>query len=221
MKIKIEGGISVVFHKDLLMNAKIVAILRGVDVNKVHPLVETLYDAGVKAIEMTLNSDGALEKIAELARLYDGKALIGAGTVTTSEEAQAAIEAGAEFIVSPILSKGVIEVTKEYGKLSVPAAFTPTEVFEANRLGADLIKLFPANVVGPSYIKDLHGPFNHINVMATGGINLDNVADYFQNGAHSVGLGTSLTNKKLIENNDWDGIRRVVEQYMERINANQ
>jgi len=130
------------FYKKLLMDAKVVAILRGIDVEKINPLVETLYESGIDVIEITLNSDGALEKIAELAQHYEGKALIGAGTVTTGDEAKVAIEAGAEFIVSPILSKEVIEVTKQYGKLSVPAAFTPTEVFEAHQLGADLIKLF-------------------------------------------------------------------------------
>lgn len=206
------------FHHDLLMNEKIVAILRGVDFDKVQPLVATLYDAGVKVIEITLNSDGALEQIGALARIYEGRVLIGAGTVTTADEAKAAIGVGAEFIVSPILSKEVIEVTKASGKLSVPAAFTPTEVFEAERLGADLIKLFPANAVGPSYIKDLQGPFHDVKVMATGGINLDNVADYFTCGTHSVGLGTSLTNKQLIDHCDWDGIRHVVGKYMEEIN---
>src|SRR5699024_10795772 len=135
-------------------------------------------------IEITLNSDGALEKIAELAQHYEGKALIGAGTVTTGDEAKVAIEAGAEFVVSPILSKEVIEVTKQYGKLSVPAAFTPTEVFEAHQLGADLIKLFPASALAPSFIKDLHGPFKDINIMATGGIHLDNIANYFSNQVH-------------------------------------
>lgn len=199
------------------MDAKIVAILRGIDVEKVNPLVETLYEAGIDAIEITLNSDGALEKIAELAERYEGKALIGAGTVTTGEEAKAAIEAGAEFIVSPILSKEVIEVTKQYGKLSVPAAFTPTEVFEAHQLGADIIKLFPASALAPSFIKDLHGPFNDIKIMATGGIHLDNIADYFANKVHAVGLGTSLLDKTMIANDDWDGIRGLVGEYMERI----
>lgn len=205
------------FYKKVLMDAKIVAILRGIDVDKINPLVATLYDSGIDAIEITLNSDGALEKIAELAVQYEGKALIGAGTVMTGEEARAAIEAGAEFIVSPILSKEVIDVTKQFGKLSVPAAFTPTEVFEAHRLGADIIKLFPASALAPSFIKDLHGPFNDINIMATGGIHLNNIAEYFANKVHSVGLGTSLLDKTMIANENWDGISRLVKEYMHKI----
>ena len=202
-----------------MLNERIVAILRGVDPLKLPKLVEVLYESGVGAIEVTLNSPGALDSIEELAAKFAGKAYIGAGTVTTAEEAEAAMDAGASFIVSPILSEAVIRVTKERGCWSVPAAFTPTEVFEAVRLGADLVKLFPASAVGPDYIKALRGPFGPVPMMATGGVGLDNVADYFTAGAVSVGLGSSLTAGDAAERDDWEAVRAVVASYFEKINA--
>src|SRR5699024_4228571 len=200
-----------------MLNEKIVAILRGVDPVKLPKLVEVLYESGVGAIEVTLNSPGALASIKELADAFGDRAYIGAGTVTTAEEAEAAIDAGASFIVSPIMSEAVIRATKERGCLSVPAAFTPTEVFEAVRLGADLVKLFPASAVGPDYIKALRGPFGRVPIMATGGVGLDNVADYFAAGAVSVGLGSSLTAGDAVERGDWDAVRMIVATYFEKI----
>lgn len=201
----------------MLLDEKIVAILRGVDPGKLPKLVSVLYESGIKAIEVTLNSPGALDSIAELAEEYEGRALIGAGTVTTAEEAEAALDAGAQFIVSPILSEAVIQKTKERGAFSVPAAFTPTEVFQAMEFGADLVKLFPASAVGPDYIKALQGPFVQLPIMVTGGVTLDNIGTYFAAGVTSVGLGSSLTAGDALAKGDWDKVRSVIKEYESKV----
>lgn len=178
-----------------ILQYKIVAIIRGANPADVVSIAEALYKGGVRLLEVTLNSSNALELVKELSGKMDNKLLIGAGTVLNASMAKQAINAGAKFIISPTLNIETIQVTKELGAVSIPGAFTATEILTAHESGADIVKVFPASV-GPDYIKDIRGPLSHIPLMPTGGITLNNVSDYFKVGAVAVGIGSDLVNTK-------------------------
>jgi 2-dehydro-3-deoxyphosphogluconate aldolase / (4S)-4-hydroxy-2-oxoglutarate aldolase len=180
---------------DQILFHKIVAIIRGADPQDVKKIVTALSDGGVKILEVTLNSPDALNVIAELSKQYGDKLLIGAGTVLEASEAKSAISAGAKFIISPSYHPDVIAATKESGCISIPGAFTATEIIAAYRSGGDIIKVFPASV-GSHYIKDLRGPLPHIPLMPTGGVNLQNIQEYLQAGAVAFGIGSALVDSK-------------------------
>ena len=177
-----------------LLQYKIIAIIRGAQPADVAPIADALYKGGVRAVEITLNSDRAFEVIGQLSTTMKNKLLVGAGTVLDAASAAAAIDAGAQFIIAPSLDLDTIELTKERGKVSIPGAFTATEIVTAYKAGADLIKVFPAS--NPQYIKDLKGPLNHIPMMPTGGVNLANIKDFQKAGAVAFGIGSSLVDTK-------------------------
>jgi 2-dehydro-3-deoxyphosphogluconate aldolase / (4S)-4-hydroxy-2-oxoglutarate aldolase len=174
---------------------KIVAIVRGAEPAAVKEIVNALLEGGIRVLEITLNSPGALKLIEELNNLDDERLLIGAGTVLDIASVNDAISAGAKFIISPSLDPAVIEATKKGGAVSIPGAFTATEIFSAFKSGGDIIKVFPASI-GSQYIRDLRGPFPQIPLMPTGGVNLENVREYLKAGAVAVGIGTALVNTK-------------------------
>lgn len=177
-----------------LLQHKIIAIIRGANPTDVLSIVQALLDGGIKSVEITLNSNNALQVINEVSNALGDKMLIGAGTVLDAASAIKAIEAGAQFIISPSVDIETIEVTKQKGKVSIPGAFTATEIVTAYKAGADLIKVFPAS--NPQYIKDLMGPLSHIPMMPTGGINLQNIQDFKKAGAVAFGIGSSLVDTK-------------------------
>jgi len=150
-----------------------------------------LYDGGVRLLEITMNSPGALEAIAAVSRRFGDKMVIGAGTVLTEDEVRAAVGAGARFVLSPSLDPGVIRVTKALGAVSVPGAFTATEILAAWRDGADIVKVFPASV-GPAWFRDIRGPLPQIPLMPTGGVNLENIKEFRRVGAVAFGVGSAL-----------------------------
>jgi len=174
-----------------ILKYKIVAIIRGANPDDVLRIATALYDGGVRLIEVTLNSANALESINLLNTEMKDKMLVGAGNSLTADMARDAFDNGASFILSPSLDLAVIQVTKLLGAVSIPGAFTPTEIYTAYNNGADIIKVFPATV-GPRYFKDLRGPFPDIPLMPTGGISLDNIGDYQKAGAVAYGVGSSL-----------------------------
>lgn len=178
-----------------LLDERIVAIIRGVTGDGFHHLIDTLVENSIRVMEVTVDTPGVYDKIAQIKAQYGEDILIGAGTVLDSETARLAISAGAEFIVSPSLNLGVVQTAKRYGKLALPGCMTPTEVVQAYEAGADVIKVFPASVVGPRYIRELSGPLGHIPLLPTGGINLDNARDYLEAGAVAIGLGSSLVGR--------------------------
>ena len=145
------------------------------------------------------------------------KILLGAGTVLDTETARAAILAGAEFIVTPTVNTDVIELCNRYDKLIMTGAFTPTEVLTAWEAGADIIKVFPAFVGGPAYLKALHGPLPQIPLMPTGGVDLETLPAYLKAGACAVGLGSSLVTAKMVESGDLEGIQKLTAEYMGKI----
>jgi 2-dehydro-3-deoxyphosphogluconate aldolase / (4S)-4-hydroxy-2-oxoglutarate aldolase len=189
-------------HFDHILTYKIVAILRGVPSNLALPIVEALYTGGVRTVEITLNTPNALAMIEAVQTHFGEKMLVGAGTVLSAHEAENAIKAGAKFTISPNLDAATIAKTKELGALSIPGAFTPTEIVNAYALGADIVKVFPATN-GAAFIRDFRGPLPHIPLMPTGGVTLDNIGDFKRAGAVAFGIGSALVNAKMVENVDF------------------
>lgn len=198
----------------ILDEARLVAILRGVPADKALPLAEALLQGGVRALEITFNTPGAAGIIAALAKALGSSVCLGAGTVLTVDAVSAARDAGARFILAPDVNVDVIRATKAGGLVSVPGAMTATEVVTAHRAGADIIKIFPAGSLGPSYIKNLLGPLDWGKFMVVGGVGLENVADFLQAGAVSAGIGGSLVRNDLIRDNDWKGITELAARYV-------
>lgn len=170
----------------------IVAILRTSTARHLEAVAETLIQAGISAVEVTLTVPGALGSIARLSKTYGHEALIGAGTVITADQAEACVDAGATFLVSPTASLDVIATARIAGVAVYPGAFTPTEILATHRAGASAVKLFPASAVGPRFIADIHGPLPDIAIIPTGGIAIDDVAVWIKAGALAVGLGGAL-----------------------------
>ena len=187
---------------------KIVAILRGVDPAAVPDVAAALLAGGIRCLEITLNSAKALEVIKHLTAKMGEQLLIGAGTVLDQHDATGAIDAGAKFIISPALDIPTIQITKKLGAVSIPGAFTATEILTAHRSGADIIKVFPASV-GVGYFRDLRGPLSHIPLMPTGGVNLDNLKAFHDAGAVAFGIGSALV----------DGKKRVTDEYLRQLTA--
>jgi 2-dehydro-3-deoxyphosphogluconate aldolase/(4S)-4-hydroxy-2-oxoglutarate aldolase len=161
-------------------------------------LGEALLEGGVTVLEVTLTSPGALELIRALAELFPDDALVGVGSVLSAEAARSAIEAGASFVVSPVLDEGVIAAAHNADVPAFAGAFSPTELQRAHQLGADFIKVFPADVVGMSYFKSVLAPLPHLRLVPTGGVTLDNAGDWLRAGAAAVGVGSALVDKTAI-----------------------
>jgi 2-dehydro-3-deoxyphosphogluconate aldolase/(4S)-4-hydroxy-2-oxoglutarate aldolase len=200
-----------------LISSGIVAVVRKVEPDKVNSLVGSFVEGGISGIEITIDSEDAYNKISELKQAYSDKTLIGAGTVVNIDQARQAIESGADFVFSPILDKETIKYTKEQGKIMIPGVFTPTEIYQAYSWGADVVKVFPANVLGPKFFKDVNGPLGFIPKMPTGGVDLSNVGEFIKAGAVAAGIGGSLVNKKLITENKWDELQKLAKQYVEAV----
>ena len=183
-----------------ILDHKIVAIIRGAEPGDVINIAKALYNGGIRVLEITMNSADPLQVIEELAAEFGDRMLIGAGTVLDPETARSAISAGAKFILSPIVSSKTIEMTKSYGAIAIPGAYTPTEIVHAYLSGGDIIKVFPARP-GPDYIKDILGPLPHIPLLPTGGINLENIKEFQNAGAVGFGIGSSLvdTNREITD----------------------
>ncbi|WP_318506581.1 bifunctional 4-hydroxy-2-oxoglutarate aldolase/2-dehydro-3-deoxy-phosphogluconate aldolase [Bacillus sp. T3] len=179
-----------------IKNRGVVAVIRDAKVDTIVPIAKALQQGGVTALEITMETPKALSIIEILADQMDDDVLVGAGTVLDPETARAAIMSGAKFVFSPTVNIETIKMTKRYGVISVPGAFTPTEVLTAYEHGADLIKVFPANTGGPGHLKAIRGPLPHIPLMPTGGIDLNNVGSFIKAGAIAVGVGSTLVDCK-------------------------
>jgi 2-dehydro-3-deoxyphosphogluconate aldolase/(4S)-4-hydroxy-2-oxoglutarate aldolase len=174
-----------------ILKHKIVAIIRGAHPDEVLRIASALNEGGVKHLEVTLNSPDALAAIDKVASTMSSQVTVGAGTVLDAAMAKAAMDAGAKFIISPSLDIETIQATRQRGAVSIPGAFSATEIYTAFKAGADIIKVFPASV-GPGYIKDLRGPFPQIPLMPTGGVNLSNIREFQKAGAVAFGVGSAL-----------------------------
>lgn len=176
-----------------ILHHKIVAILRGLQPATVLPVIQALQSGGISLFEITLNSPDAIKLISEIRGRFDGRIMIGAGTVLSVNDATNAIKAGAQFLISPNMDPSVISITKEHDLVSIPGAFTATEVVNAHHYGADIIKIFP--VPSPRYISDLMAPLDFLKLMPTGGVDKANIVEFQNAGAVAFGIGSSLVNR--------------------------
>lgn len=195
---------------------RVVAVIRLADASKLVPVIEAVARGGVRCIEITMTVPNAIELIRQVSNTVSSDILIGAGTVTDAETARAVIDAGAQFVVSPILNPDVIAACKLADVYCAPGCFTPTEIFTAWKLGADVIKVFPATSLGPKYFKDIKGPFPQIPLMPTGGVSIDNAHEWIAAGAVAVGIGSDLLDKKAID----EGRYEVLTERAARMAAN-
>jgi len=183
----------------------VVSIARVEDASQLIPTVEALKKGGVDVFEVTMSVPGAIDVIRDIVKALAPDVLIGAGTVLDGETARAALLAGAEFIVTPALKPEVIAVGRRYGNVVTAGALTPSEILAAWEAGSDVVKVFPARSMGPEYIRDVRAPLPQIPLMPTGGVNVDNAADYIKAGAVALGM-TALLDKKLMAERKFDQI---------------
>ncbi len=208
-------------HSDLqrVLSSGLVAIIRAPSGEQLVEVAEALLEGGIDVIEVTFTVPGVLDIISRVRDALGDRILLGAGTVLDTESARAALLAGAEFLVTPTVNPGVIDLCNRYDKVVMPGAFTPTEVLAAWEAGADIVKVFPADIGGPKHLKALLGPFPQIRLLPTGGVNLDTLDSFVQAGACAVGLGSALVEKDALARGDMDRIRDLARQYVERMKA--
>ena len=197
-----------------VIDCGLVAILRAPSGELLTDVARALHEGGIDVIEVTFTVPNALGILERVHRELGGSIVLGAGSVLDPETARSAILAGAEFIVCPTVNTRVISLCHRYGKCVMPGAFTPTEVLTAWEHAADIVKVFPADIGGPSYLKSLHGPLPGVRLMPTGGVNLDTLADFMRAGACAAGLGSALVEKAAVAAGDFDRIRSLAAQYV-------
>ncbi len=202
---------------EIILTTKVIAVIRMRDAAKVASTAEAIRRGGVRAIEITMTTPGALDIIGELAGEKRTGVLIGAGTVLDAAMAAAVIRAGADFVVSPVLNAEMIRVCRDHDTFVAPGAFTPTEILAAWREGADVVKVFPASAAGPKYFKDLKGPFPDIRLMPTGGVTVENAAEFIKSGACCVAIGTALLDPDAMAKGDWEALTRKAGTLMEAL----
>ena len=196
---------------ETLKRHKLIAIVRGLPLELAHATAEALHSGGVRLLEVTLNTEGAL-KILSSWRENFPLLCIGAGTVVTLEDARSALSAGAQFLVTPNLNEDVVTYVLERGLAVFPGALTPTEIVRAHALGATAVKVFPVGALGgPSYIKEVRAPLNHIPLIAVGGVNVGNARAYLEAGCVGLGVGSSLLDLEKVRRGDFEGVRQNAE----------
>lgn len=200
-----------------IVNCGVVAVIRVASAQEAVEVCGAIAKGGVKPIEITMTVPGAIDAIKELKGAMKDNVLLGAGTVLDPETARAVILAGAEFVVCPTLNLEVIEVCRRYSKVVIPGAFTPTEILTAWEAGADIVKVFPATVGGPRYLRDIRGPLPQIRLMPTGGVNVGNTPDFIRAGAVAVAAGTSLVDKKAVSEGKYDIITENAKKFIEAV----
>ncbi|MEW4562161.1 bifunctional 4-hydroxy-2-oxoglutarate aldolase/2-dehydro-3-deoxy-phosphogluconate aldolase [Bremerella sp. JC770] len=192
----------------------IVAVIRADNGEVLADVTQALIEGGVTAIEVTFTVPKAHKVLEFVADRFGDQIQLGAGTVLDAETARIAILAGAEFIVSPIVDLPTIEISHRYDKAMMAGALTPTEVVKAWQAGSDVVKIFPSDLTGPSYLKSLKGPLPQVRMMPTGGVNLDTAEDFLKAGACALGVGGSLVEKSAIQSGNMNRIRDLAQQYV-------
>jgi 2-dehydro-3-deoxyphosphogluconate aldolase/(4S)-4-hydroxy-2-oxoglutarate aldolase len=202
-----------------VLQTGIVAILRVPTSDQLASVARALFEGGIDVIEVTFTVPNALEILASVKKELGNRVLLGMGTVLDPESARAALLAGAEFIVSPSLNLDVIRLCHRYDKVVMPGAFTPTEILAAWEAGADVVKVFPSDAVGPSYLKALRGPFPQIRLMPTGGVNLETLPAFVKAGACALGVGGSLIDPQAIRDGNFSRLRDLAGQYVQALKS--
>lgn len=198
-----------------ILEHKVVAILRNYSLNESVNITRAFLDGGIKLVEVTMNSDDALATIEELVTTFKDDAFIGAGTVITIEQVEAAANAGAKYIISPNVNEAVIKKTKELNLISIPGAFSPTEIIKAVDAGADIVKIFPINILGTGYLQQIKGPIDQVKFMATGGIDAKLGKELISMGCEAIGVGAQLVGKEEIMKQEWDELEKNAGKYNE------
>ena len=198
-----------------VIDGGIVAVIRAPSGERLVDVAEALLAGGVETMEVTFTVPRAVDVLQQVADRLGDRVLLGAGTVLDAPTARAAILAGAEFIVSPSTHLDVIELCNRYSKLVMPGALTPTEVVTAWQAGADIVKVFPCDIVGPAHLKALRGPLPQIPMMPTGGVNLETAADFLRSGACALGVGGALVESSAVQTGDLNRIESLARQYVE------
>jgi len=202
-----------------LTDPGIIAVVRAKTAEQVLPLTEALVAGGVIAVEITMTTPNAIAAIREVSQKFGARALIGVGTVLDVDTCNAAIAAGAEFAVSPITRPEIAQAAHAADKPVMLGAYTPTEAQLAFEAGADFIKIFPADGLGPNYIKALRAPLPHLRIVPTGGVDLHNVADFLNAGCAALGVGSSLVSAKILNESNWSELTRLAGEFVKAAKA--
>ena len=204
---------------------KIITIVRGVPREKLLPLAQAMYDGGIRLIEFTYDASQRVSNteiasnIELLVNHFGDKMIVGAGTVLTENQVELTEKAGGKFIISPDTNPNIIKRTKGLGLVSIPGALTPTEITTAVRFGADFVKIFPIGSMGYNYIKDVSAPLSNVKFLAVGGVDENNMKDFLDAGACGIGIGSGIVKKKMIEENDFEGITALAKLYTSKLNG--
>jgi len=200
-----------------IQDCGIIAIIRTKTPEQVTDVCRSLLDGGINVLELTMTIPGAIEKFKQVDAEFGNKAILGMGSVLDAEMAQSAIKAGAKFIVSPITRIEIAEAANSARRVCMLGAYSPTEAETAYRYGSDFIKIFPADNLGVQYIKALLAPMPHLKLVPTGGVNLQNIKEFFAAGVPAVGVGSSLVNKNIIAASDWNGLKKLASEFVSAI----
>jgi 2-dehydro-3-deoxyphosphogluconate aldolase/(4S)-4-hydroxy-2-oxoglutarate aldolase len=205
------------FSWGLFLKAPIIGIVRNLSFDELIAILPVYVKSGLTTIEITMNTPGAEDMIGYASKHYPDQLNIGAGTVCTKGNLKIALNAGASFIVTPIISKKVIQSCVKKQVPIFPGAYTPSELYKAWSLGASMVKVFPATILGVEYIKDIKGPLNQIKLMPTGGVDLENIAAFFKAGADGAGIGSHLLDKALIKEKNWKGLETHFKKFVNEV----
>src|SRR5579859_6209548 len=200
-------------HLQHVLDCGIVAVVRSPDSQQLVEVCRALADGGVTVVEITMTVPNALDVVRQVRQALGDRLLLGAGTILDPETARAALLAGAEYLVAPTLNLDVIRLCRRYDKLVMPGALTPTEILAAWEAGADIVKVFPADVVGPAFFKALRGPLPQIRLMPTGGVDLSTAAAFLEAGACCLGIGSQLVEPAAVAAGNFERLRELARQY--------
>jgi len=204
----------------ILLNGGVVPVVRAKSTNDAMKIVYAIKEGGINTVEITMTIPGAIGVMEEVAKKFGDEVLLGAGTVLDAETARTSILAGAEFVVSPCLNEDLIRICKRYAKMVIPGAMTPTEILKAWEMGADIVKVFPAgNLGGPKYIKAIKAPLPQILLNPTGGVNLENAAEFIRAGASIISVGSALVDKKAVAEGKFEVLTSKAKQFVEEIKS--
>ena len=199
----------------LLLDPGIIAVVRAQKAEQVVPLSEALLAGGVIAIEITLTTPNAFQAIREARTKFGESALIGVGTVLDAKSSREALEAGAEFVVTPVCRPELVPIVHSAGRPIMLGAFSPTEAQTGYEAGADFIKIFPADALGPAYIKALRAPLPHVRIVPTGGVEVNNVREFIQAGCVALGVGSALVSSRILQVADWQELTRKAREFVQ------
>lgn len=204
---------------DTIKKEKLIVILRGVDREKLIPLVDAMYRGGVRLLEITYSPDGQVsdeetsQRLSMLTDRFGDRMIIGSGTVLTEKQIELTRKGGGSLIISPNVNEAVIKATVGQGLVSIPGALTPSEIEAAHECGADFVKLFPVTAMGENYVKAVRAPLSHIQLLGVGGIDLNNIKSYLNAGLCGFGIGSNIVDRSLVAEGNWCEISRMAEQY--------